>query len=69
MLDFLDKIKVIEEKNYAQLMTAEVEHYLEKRYITFVLGPDPHQQPQINLESLHVKLNSSNNIFNCQPSG
>ena len=31
MLDFLDKIKVIEEKNYAQLMTAEVEPYLEKR--------------------------------------
>ena len=31
MLDFLDKIKVVEEKNYAQLMTAEVEPYLEKR--------------------------------------
>ena len=31
MLDFLDKIKVIEEKDYAQLMTAEVEPYLEKR--------------------------------------
>ena len=31
MFDFLDKIKVIEEKDYAQLMTAEVEPYLEKR--------------------------------------
>lgn len=31
MLDFLDKIKVIEEKDYVQLMTDEVEPYLEKR--------------------------------------
>lgn len=42
MLDFLDKIKVIEEKDYAQLMTAEVEPYLEKRredrYFTSVDG-------------------------------
>ena len=47
----------------------QAEHYLEKNYITFVLGPDPHQQPQINLESLYVKLNSSNNMFNFQPPG
>ena len=31
MLDFLDKIKVIEEKDYVHLMAAEVEPYLEKR--------------------------------------
>ena len=31
MLDFLDKIKVVEESNYHNLMTNEVEPYLEKR--------------------------------------
>ena len=31
MLDFLDKINVINEKDYADIMTAEVEPYLEKR--------------------------------------
>ena len=31
MLDFLDKVQIIDENNYSNIMASQVEPYLEKR--------------------------------------